>query len=58
MGTFRHADYRFVWTRAEFAAWCETACATFGYTARVEPLGDADAEVDAPSQMAVFTRSE
>ena len=55
-GQFRHADHRFEWTRAEFAAWCEGACAAFGYTARIEPLGDADAEVGAPSQMAVFTR--
>jgi 3' terminal RNA ribose 2'-O-methyltransferase Hen1 len=56
-GKFRHADHRFEWTRAEFASWCERACAAYGYTVRIEPLGDVDAEVGAPSQMGVFTRS-
>ena len=55
-GKFRHADHRFEWTRAEFARWCEGVSATFGYAVRVEPLGDTDPEVGAPSQMAVFTR--
>ena len=55
-GKFRHADHRFEWTRAEFAAWCDGVCAAFGYTVRIDPLGDVDAEVGAPSQMAVFTR--
>jgi hypothetical protein len=31
---------------------------TFGYTIRIDPLGDVDAEVGAPSQMAVFSRTE
>jgi 3' terminal RNA ribose 2'-O-methyltransferase Hen1 len=55
-GKFRHADHRFEWTRAEFAAWCASVCAAFGYAVRIDPLGDVDAEVGAPSQMAVFTR--
>jgi 3' terminal RNA ribose 2'-O-methyltransferase Hen1 len=55
-GTFRHADHRFEWTRAEFAAWCAGVGARFGYAVRIEPLGGVDAEVGAPSQMAVFTR--
>jgi 3' terminal RNA ribose 2'-O-methyltransferase Hen1 len=55
-GKFRHADHRFEWTRAEFAVWCDGVCVTFGYTVRIEPLGDTDAHVGAPSQMAVFTR--
>ncbi|QJW96508.1 3' terminal RNA ribose 2'-O-methyltransferase Hen1 [Frigoriglobus tundricola] len=55
-GRFRHADHRFEWTRAEFAAWCEGVCAAFGYTVRTDPLGDVDTDVGAPSQMAVFTR--
>ena len=56
-GKFRHADHRFEWTRAEFAAWCESVCAAHGYAVRIDPLGDADAAVGAPSQMAVFTRT-
>lgn len=56
-GKFRHADHRFEWTRAEFAAWCESACARYGYTARLAPLGDPDPQLGGPSQMAVFTRA-
>jgi 3' terminal RNA ribose 2'-O-methyltransferase Hen1 len=55
-GKFRHADHRFEWTRVEFASWCARVCAAFGYAVRIDPLGDVDAEVGAPSQMAVFTR--
>jgi 3' terminal RNA ribose 2'-O-methyltransferase Hen1 len=55
-GKFRHADHRFEWTRAEFAAWCERVSSAYGYAVRIDPLGDVDAEVGAPSQMVVFTR--
>ena len=55
-GKFRHADHRFEWTRAEFAEWCAAVCAAHGYTVRIDPLGDTDPQVGAPSQMAVFTR--
>jgi 3' terminal RNA ribose 2'-O-methyltransferase Hen1 len=55
-GKFRHADHRFEWTRPEFAAWCAGVSSAFGYAVRIEPLGEVDAEVGAPSQMAAFTR--
>lgn len=55
-GKFRHADHRFEWTRAEFAAWCAGVCSAHGYSGRAEPLGEVDPEVGSPSQMAVFTR--
>jgi len=55
-GQFRHKDHRFEWTRAEFQAWAGRACARFGYAARFLPIGPEDAEVGAPSQMAVFGR--
>ena len=55
-GQFRHKDHRFEWTRAEFQAWAGGICERFGYTARFLPLGPEDAEVGAPSQMAVFER--
>jgi 3' terminal RNA ribose 2'-O-methyltransferase Hen1 len=55
-GKFRHADHRFEWTRAEFAAWCAGVSSAFGYGVRIAPLGEVDVEVGAPSQMAVFTR--
>ncbi len=55
-GQFRHKDHRFEWTRAEFESWAETICTRFGYTATFLPLGPEDADVGAPSQMAVFER--
>jgi hypothetical protein len=55
-GNLRHRDHRFEWTRAEFAAWCETVYRRFGYTAKLSPIGTEDPALGAPSQMAVFTR--
>ncbi|HEU4557021.1 MAG TPA: 3' terminal RNA ribose 2'-O-methyltransferase Hen1, partial [Longimicrobium sp.] len=55
-GRFRHRDHRFEWTRAELAAWADAVAARHGYTVRHEPVGPVDAEVGAPTQMAVFTR--
>ncbi|MCI0572748.1 MAG: methyltransferase domain-containing protein, partial [Myxococcaceae bacterium] len=55
-GTFRHKDHRFEWTRAEFSAWAQGMCARFGYSLRILPVGPVDAEVGAPTQMAVFAR--
>ena len=56
VGKFRHADHRFEWTRAEFAAWCEGVCRQYGYGVTSAPLGDEDPALGGPSQMAVFTR--
>lgn len=55
-GRFRHKDHRFEWTRAEFQSWSDGVCARFGYSVRLLPIGPEDAEVGAPSQMAVFER--
>ena len=55
-GEMRHADHRFEWSRAEFAAWAERVAAEFAYAVRIEALGEADAELGPPSQMAVFER--
>ncbi|WBO86346.1 3' terminal RNA ribose 2'-O-methyltransferase Hen1 [Hymenobacter yonginensis] len=55
-GDFRHADHRFEWTRAEFAAWAAGVAGRHGYRVRLEPLGPEAAEVGAPSQLAVFER--
>ncbi|SCG56652.1 3' terminal RNA ribose 2'-O-methyltransferase Hen1 [Micromonospora humi] len=57
-GRFRHADHRFEWTRAEFAAWVERVAAAHGYTATITGVGDADPEVGTPTQLAVFTRDD
>ncbi|MBO4139967.1 3' terminal RNA ribose 2'-O-methyltransferase Hen1 [Micromonospora tulbaghiae] len=55
---FRHADHRFEWTRAEFAAWVERVAAAHGYTSVLGGVGDDDPEVGTPTQMAVLTRAD
>jgi 3' terminal RNA ribose 2'-O-methyltransferase Hen1 len=56
-GRLRHRDHRFEWTRAEFRAWAESVAARFGYAVRFLPVGPEDAELGAPTQMGVFTRT-
>jgi 3' terminal RNA ribose 2'-O-methyltransferase Hen1 len=56
VGTMRHADHRFEWTRAEFAGWADALAADYGYAVRYLPVGPDDPEVGPPTQMAVFTR--
>lgn len=56
-GEMRHADHRFEWTRAEFQAWAGGIADRFGYSVRYLPVGPEEADVGAPSQMAVFTRA-
>lgn len=55
-GEFRHADHRFEWTRAEFAAWADRVAAEHGYTVRHLPVGPEHPETGAPTQMGVFTK--
>lgn len=50
----RHDDHRFEWTRHEFAEWANAVCEKFDYRAEILPVGDEDADVGAPAQMAVF----
>ncbi|MEO3745085.1 3' terminal RNA ribose 2'-O-methyltransferase Hen1 [Plantactinospora sp. B5E13] len=54
-GTLRHADHRFEWSRAEFAAWAGRVGTTYGYTVAISGVGDEDPEVGAPTQLAVFS---
>ena len=51
----RHHDHRFEWTRQQFGDWAQSVADRFGYTVRLEDIGDADESVGAPTQMAVFT---
>ena len=53
-GTFRHADHRFEWSRAEFAAWATAVAERHGYQVRLVSMGEDAAGMGAPSQMAVF----
>jgi 2-polyprenyl-3-methyl-5-hydroxy-6-metoxy-1,4-benzoquinol methylase len=53
-GTFRHADHRFEWSRAEFAAWAAGVAERHGYQVRLVSMGEEAEAVGGPSQMAVF----
>ena len=55
-GGLRHSDHRFEWTRSEFAAWADTVASAHGYTVAVEPVGEVDDALGAPTQMGVFRR--
>lgn len=57
-GAFRHKDHRFEWTRAEFHAWSAGVATEHGFTVEHRPVGEMDATLGAPTQMAVFTRIE
>lgn len=55
-GAFRHRDHRFEWSRAEFRDWASGVAARHDYEVDIRPIGEADPELGAPSQMAVFSR--
>jgi 3' terminal RNA ribose 2'-O-methyltransferase Hen1 len=55
-GALRHPDHRFEWDRTEFVAWTDSIAGRFGYSVRIEPVGEVDPEVGPPSQLAVFER--
>jgi 3' terminal RNA ribose 2'-O-methyltransferase Hen1 len=54
----RHPDHRFEWTRSEFQCWADGIAGRFGYSVRFVPVGPVDEAAGAPTQMAVFNRSE
>jgi hypothetical protein len=53
-GRMRHRDHRFEWTRAEFAAWAEGVAERRGYVVELRPVGEVDAELGPPTQLALF----
>lgn len=55
-GQMRHADHRFEWSRAGFEAWAKPVAERFGYSVAFSGIGEEDAALGAPSQMAVFER--
>ncbi len=55
-GNLRHRDHRFEWTRAEFASWGSEVAGRYGYEVTYRPIGDEDAALGAPTQMAVFVQ--
>ncbi|MDR7302719.1 3' terminal RNA ribose 2'-O-methyltransferase Hen1 [Haloactinomyces albus] len=58
VGAYRHPDHRFEWDRAQFAAWAGRAAERFGYAPELDGVGEHDAELGHPTQLAVFTRTE
>jgi 3' terminal RNA ribose 2'-O-methyltransferase Hen1 len=55
-GEFRHTDHRFEWSRAEFEAWAAGVCERFGYTVEYRTVGDVDAALGSPTQLALFRK--
>lgn len=55
-GSFRHVDHRFEWTRTELQEWASRVGAQYGYQVVLSTVGDADAELGGPGQLAVFQR--
>ncbi|MGH3648847.1 MAG: 3' terminal RNA ribose 2'-O-methyltransferase Hen1 [Micromonosporaceae bacterium] len=53
----RHVDHRFEWTRAEFASWASRVAGAYGYTAELRAVGEVDAEVGSPTQLALFRKA-
>ena len=53
-GQLRHSDHRFEWTRREFSDWTEQICQQFGYAAELSGIGEVDAALGAPTQMAII----
>jgi len=56
-GQFRHQDHRFEWTREEFRDWATDVASRYGYAPRFVAVGDDDAQVGPPTQMAIFTQA-
>ena len=52
----RHPDHRFEWNRTEFRTWAEAVAALYGYSVRIEEIGEFDEELGSPTQMGVFTK--
>ncbi|HEY2803319.1 MAG TPA: 3' terminal RNA ribose 2'-O-methyltransferase Hen1 [Actinomycetota bacterium] len=56
VGALRHRDHRFEWTREQFRSWANGVAERNGYTVRFLPVGEEDADVGSPTQLAVFAR--
>jgi 3' terminal RNA ribose 2'-O-methyltransferase Hen1 len=54
-GKLRHPDHRFEWTRSEFQNWAQLIIDRYKYSVEFRAIGELDAEVGSPTQMAIFT---
>ena len=57
-GQMRHPDHRFEWSRAQFQAWAQAQAEKHGYQVRFLGIGEVDAELGPPTQLAHFFKSE
>lgn len=57
-GAMRHPDHRFEWTRAEFEDWSKAQAEKFGYDVSFTTIGEVHEDHGAPTQMAIFRRSD
>jgi hypothetical protein len=55
-GALRHPDHRWEWTRAQFRAWADATCGTYGYDVRTGGVGPDHPESGHPTQLAVFSK--
>ena len=53
-GQLRHSDHRFEWTREEFSAWTRQIGEQFSYVSERLGIGEEDAVLGPPTQMAVL----
>lgn len=56
VGTMRHKDHRFEWTRAEFGAWANRIATQYAYSVTIEGIGLEVEPVGSPSQIAIFKK--
>jgi len=56
-GGMRHEDHRFEWTRAELRSWAEGVAGRHGYTVEHQGVGEQDAALGAPTQLALFRKA-
>ena len=57
VGSLRHDDHRFEWTRAEFAQWAEALAKRHGYGVEYRRVGETSAGAGSPTQMAIFRKA-
>ncbi|WP_245584124.1 methyltransferase domain-containing protein [Saccharospirillum impatiens] len=54
-GEFREPDHKFEWDRQKFMQWSRGVAGRNGYAVRFAGIGEADAELGAPTQTATFS---
>jgi 3' terminal RNA ribose 2'-O-methyltransferase Hen1 len=56
-GRFRHPDHRFEWSRDQFRDWAAGVCERNEYTVEYRTVGDVDADLGSPTQLALFRKA-